>query len=80
MRARIVFPEESEQINKELTKLAEIGVIEYVLPTIPLGDAWVIGLKSGGIMKLDSNESAFIYLAGVSAVTQFVARKQGIHV
>jgi hypothetical protein len=78
MRARIVDPKESEQINVEFEKLAKLGVIEYILPTKPLGDAWVVGLKEGGLLKLDSNESAMIYLAGVNVATMFIARKQGI--
>lgn len=60
----------------ELQKLSDGGVIEYYLPTDPIGEQFVVGVK-GQIIKLDQ-ETVWIFLAGVTATAEFAARKAGI--
>jgi hypothetical protein len=58
----------SEEIYKRFQEYKQLGVIDYVLPTRPLGDEWVLGVK-GEIHKLIGNGDAMIWLAGAGAVT-----------
>lgn len=59
-----------EHILAELEKLSATGVISYVVPTIPLGEEWVVGIQ-GRIVKLTSQGEAVAFLAGVSAATNW---------
>jgi hypothetical protein len=62
--------------DAELQKLSDGGVIEYYLPTIPVGEEFVVGVK-GQIIKLDV-ETVWMFLAGVTATAEFAARRAGI--
>lgn len=62
--------------DTELQKLSDGGVIEYYLPTDPIGEQFVVGVKSQ-IIKLDQ-ETVWMFLAGVTATAEFAARKAGI--
>ena len=62
--------------HAELQKLSDQGVIEYYLPTIPVGEEFVVGVK-GQIIKLDQ-ETVWMFLAGVTATAEFAARRAGI--
>lgn len=65
-----------QEIEDELTKLSNLGVISYYLPSIPAGEQFVIGLK-GQILKMDQDQVA-CFLAGVTAASEFVARQRGL--
>jgi hypothetical protein len=64
-------------IGDELRKLADLGVIGYYLPTIPEGEQFVVGLK-GQILKMNQDSIVF-FLAGVTAASEFMARRAGMH-
>ena len=59
-----------EQIYGELRKYQELGVLEYVLPTEPLGIEWVLGVE-GRIVKLAGKDQACGFLAGASALARW---------
>jgi len=67
-----------ELILKELEGLAQNNVIEYVLPTIPLGQEWVVGID-GRILKFGKDE-AIAFLAGTTAALKWTARRRGLSV
>lgn len=82
MPAETTVPEfTDEQILEQLEDYARAGVIEYVLPTIPLGEQWVVGLTDNNgdpnIAKMNS-EQVFGFLIGVSAMIRFMARRAGM--
>lgn len=60
----------NEQLLEQLEKLSATKVIQYVVPTIPLGQEWVIGIK-GNIVKLTTQEEVTSFLAGVTAATDW---------
>jgi len=66
----------NEDILAELDKIAGYGVIEYVLPTKPLGESWVIGVR-GRLVKLETKEEALAFLTGVNAAMTWVAERSG---
>lgn len=66
-----------EQIYDALKAYANKGVIEYVLPTEPLGEQWVLG-QSGTLVKLIGKDQALAWLAGASAMTVWTAQRMGL--
>lgn len=68
--------DEAKLIQRELQKLSDLDVIDYFLPTDPLGEGWVIGYQ-GAILKFDTAQVR-AYLLGVAAVTRRVATKAGL--
>lgn len=66
----------AQAIGAELNKLSSMGVVDYYLPTIPEGEQFVVGVK-GQILKMDQDQ-VVCFLAGVTAVSEFTARKMGI--
>jgi hypothetical protein len=70
-------PAAVSDIGDELRKLSDLGVISYYLPTIPEGEQFVVGLK-GQILKMDQDTVVF-FLAGVTAASEFLARRAGMH-
>ena len=62
----------SQQIYEELRQYKQLGVLEYVLPTDPLGEEWHLGVK-GQIVKLIGDDQAAAFLAGAAAVAHWVA-------
>lgn len=68
----------NEEILAELNKHKEYGILDYVLPTIPLGESWVVGVR-GQIVKLGTKGEVVAFLVGVSATVQWVgARIPGV--
>lgn len=59
-----------ERILEQLEKLSSTGVIQYVVPTIPLGESWVVGVQ-GTIVKMATKDEVLSFLAGVSAATNW---------
>lgn len=55
----------NEDLLKQFEQLAEYHVIDYIVPTDPLGEAWVIG-KDLAIIKLTTQEEAMAFLMGAS--------------
>ncbi len=56
----------NEVILNELDKIAAYGVIDYVLPTVPLGESWVVGVR-GNLVKMGTIEEVLAFLTGVNA-------------
>ena len=61
----------NEQIYDDLRKYQEMGVIEYVLPTEPLGEQWIIGHQQR-ILKFTTKEGVVGFLTGISVCAQFM--------
>jgi hypothetical protein len=74
---KIIRPSESETIYAELQKLVASDTIEYVVPTNPLGEQWVIGID-GEIVKLIGDVQAKAFLIGIGAAARRFARAQGL--
>lgn len=68
---------ESAQILDQLQKLAAGGAIDYVLPTTPLGEEWIVG-HQGQILKMVGNGEAAAFLTGTTVGMTVVARLAGI--
>lgn len=60
------------RILEELDKLVELGVLDYVVPTDPIGEEWVVGHKLQ-ILKFKTPEEITAFLAGVTVVSTFIA-------
>ena len=57
----------NEDLLKQFEQLAEYHVIDYILPTEPLGEAWVVG-KGLAIIKLKTQEEAMSFIMGANMV------------
>jgi hypothetical protein len=73
------FPEgiTSKQIYAALQQYQDLGVIQYVVPTHPLGEQWVLG-QEGKIVKLIGDDQAAAWLAGAAAVARHLAARAGL--
>lgn len=67
----------NEQVYADLLKYQELGVIQYVLPTDPLGAVWHIGV-GGQIQKLIGKGQAVAWLVGAAAVAGALAKQAGL--
>lgn len=65
-----------ETIYQHLKEYQEAGMIEYVLPTEPLGEQWIIG-HNGQILKFLTKEGIVGFLAGTSVCATYVGRLKG---
>ena len=65
----------NERIYADLKAYQDAGMIEYVLPTDPLGEQWIIGWK-GDILKFVTKEGIVGFLAGIQVAAQFAADLQ----
>ena len=65
-----------EVIYAEFKKYVDVGVLQYVVPTDPLGEEWVLG-QAGVLVKLIGDDQAAAWLAGASAVARFLAERAG---
>lgn len=64
-------PEVSDEtIYRHLKEYQQAGMIEYVLPTEPLGEQWIIGYK-GQILKF-GGDSIVAFLMGIQAGALYV--------
>lgn len=66
-----------EDILAKLEEYSGLGVIDYVLPTQPIGEQWVLGVPSLGIVKLTHDE-AIAFITGANAIIRLFAQKAGI--
>jgi hypothetical protein len=62
-----------EDIYNTLKEYSDAGMIEYVLPTDPIGEQWIVG-ADGQILKFVSKEGIVGFLAGISTCARFVAK------
>jgi hypothetical protein len=60
-----------EKIYEDLQQYQEMGVIDYVLPTDPLGEQWIVG-HQGCILKFTTKEGIVGFLTGISVCAQFM--------
>ena len=65
-----------ERIYEDLKAYRDFGMIEYVLPTEPLGEQWIVGWN-GQVLKFVSKEGVVGFLAGIQVCATFVASKRG---
>ena len=68
-----------EHLYAELKKLEAVGAVEYVLPTVPLGEEWIVGFE-GSIIKMIGNGEAAAFLAGVNVACRTLARHAGLSI
>ncbi len=61
-----------ERIYDDLKAYAEGGMIQYVLPTEPLGEQWIVGWK-GQILKFTTKDSIVGFLMGIQVAALFIA-------
>jgi len=59
-----------EMAYGELRAYERLGMLEYVLPTEPLGEAWTLGFK-GQIIKLAGMDQCAAFLAGMSVAAHW---------
>lgn len=64
-----------ERIYEDLKAYQEGGLIDYVLPTEPLGEQWIVGWN-GQILKFVSKEGIVGFLTGIQVCTAFVAKQR----
>ena len=64
----------NEKIYEDLKAYQDADLIEYVLPTEPLGEQWIIGCD-GQILKFTTKEGIVGFLAGISVCATFVGRQ-----
>jgi hypothetical protein len=63
----------NETIYEHLRGYQEAGMIEYVLPTEPLGEQWIVG-HDGQILKFLTKEGIFGFLAGISVCAAYIGK------
>lgn len=67
-------PEVSDEtIYQHLRDYQEAGMIEYVLPTEPLGEQWIIG-HAGHILKFTGTDEITAFLAGISVCASYAGK------
>lgn len=64
-----------ETIYQYLKDYQEAGMIEYVLPTEPLGKQWIVG-HDGQILKFLTKEGIVGFLAGIMVCATFVGKQR----
>lgn len=64
-----------ERIYEDLKQYQDLGMIEYVLPTKPLGEQWIVGWN-GQILKFISKEGIVGFLTGIQVCAGFVGKQR----
>jgi hypothetical protein len=64
-----------ERIYEDLKGYQDFGMIEYVLPTEPLGEQWIVGWN-GQILKFLTKEGIVGFLAGIQVCATFVSKRE----
>ena len=64
-----------ERILEDLEAYKNAGMIDYVLPTIPLGEQWIVGWN-GQILKFVTKEGIVGFLTGIQVCAMFAAERQ----
>ncbi len=62
-----------ERIYEDLKAYQEAGMLEYVLPTQPLGEQWIVGWN-GQILKFVTKEGIVGFLTGIQVCATFAAK------
>jgi hypothetical protein len=65
-----------ERIYEDLKAYQDAGMIEYVLPTEPIGEEWIIGYN-GRILKFATKEGIIGFLAGIQVGSMFAIKLRG---
>ena len=68
----------SEEIYERFRTYQQMGMLEYVLPTIPLGERWVLGVDGLGICKLMGDGDAIVFIVGMENAIRFFAKQKGV--
>lgn len=61
-----------ERIYADLKAYADAGMLEYVLPTDPIGEQWIVGWN-GKILKFVTQEGIVGFLTGIQVAALFAA-------
>jgi hypothetical protein len=72
-------PMTNERIYGDLKAYADAGMIDYVLPTEPLGEQWIVGWQNQ-ILWFVTTEGIIGFLVGIQVATVHIARLRGIDV
>lgn len=64
-----------ERIYEDLKAYQDAGMLEYVLPTEPLGEQWIVGWN-GQILKFVTKEGIVGFLTGIQVCAMFVAKQR----
>lgn len=59
-----------ERIYEDLKSYQDAGMIEYVLPSRPLGEQWIVGWR-GQILKFVTKGEVVGFLTGIQAAALF---------
>jgi hypothetical protein len=70
----------SEEIYERFKLYQELGLLQYVLPTDPLGEQWILGAAPYGmpLTKLIGDGDAIVYIAATEAMIKFMAERMGV--
>lgn len=66
----------NERIYDDLKAYQDGGMLEYVLPTEPLGEEWIVGWK-GQILKFGPDDGIVGFLMGIQVAGLFLADRSG---
>jgi hypothetical protein len=61
-----------ERIYDDLKAYQDAGMLDYVLPTDPIGEQWIVGWR-GQILKFVTKEGITGFLAGIQVGALFAA-------
>jgi hypothetical protein len=70
-----VTPAEYTRIYRDLKVYADGGLIEYVLPTDPMGERWIVGWH-GEILKFTTDEGIVGFMLGIQVAAGFAAKQR----
>jgi len=68
----------SQEIYERLEVYKQNGIVEYVLPTEPLGEQWILGIDGLGIAKFASDADVIHFIVGTENMIRIMAKRQGI--
>jgi len=63
----------NERILSDLDDYANGGMLDYVLPTTPLGEQWIVGYQ-GRILKFATKEGIAGFLIGIQVGALFAVK------
>ncbi len=67
-----------ERVYADLKAYQEAGMLDYVLPTDPIGEQWIVGWR-GQILKFLTKEGITGFLAGIQVGSLFTADLRNAH-
>jgi hypothetical protein len=65
-----------ERIYEDLKAYQDAGMLDYVLPTDPIGEQWIVGWR-GQILKFVTKEGIVGFLSGIQVCALFVSDIRG---